>query len=350
MNSIVSIDDYFIMFKDICNKNNIEIIDNNTLEYDCYITFKYDKSNSFFNNILALREKEYIYHFEKNELTISGKIDLYKDLSKIENIESVTSKDIEEIIAFLNYSDDSSEVVTYYNGVSYTYEIYSLKYAFAFMYNNFGYDGNRYRYQVKSKESFYEILKQINKNINLYNNFMNKVEYVKDKYAYPKNTYLTELKNILQKKENKIIEIVNYDNNYYLKIEINNNKYIYRYDNNNYFKNIIPEILEIYLENSNGNDEEIKNYCLGRAFYTNEINSKTNLKFYNIKEEELDSYLEYIKILKDKLKKEKDYNHKESITPTNSNYSYGYVNILLLSISVLLFGIFIFIVTLIILK
>ena len=352
MNSIVSIDDYLTMIKDICNKNNIEIIDNNTLEYDCYITLKYDKSNSFFNNILTLREKEYIYHFEKNELTISGKIDLYKELSKIENIEPVISKDIEEIITFLNYSDDSSEVVTYYNGVSYTYEIYSLKYDFAFTYNNFGYDGNRYRYQVKSKESFYEILKQINKNINLYNNFMNKVEYVKDKYAYPKNTYLTELKNILSKKDDKIIEIVNYDNNYYLKIEINSKKNIYRYDNNNYFKNIIPELLEIYLENSNGKYEEVKNYCLGRAFYNNEINPRMKFNFYNIKEEELDSYLEYIKILKDKIRKEKNYTSDAEVLDgvIKNNYSYGYVNILLLSISVLLFGIFIFMITLNILR
>ena len=74
--------------------------------------------------------------------------------------------------------------------------------------------------------------------------------------------------------------------------------------------------------------------------------------FYNIKEEELDSYLEYIKILKDKIRKEKNYTSDTEVLDgvIKNNYSYGYVNILLLSISVLLFGIFIFMITLNILR
>ena len=74
--------------------------------------------------------------------------------------------------------------------------------------------------------------------------------------------------------------------------------------------------------------------------------------FYNIKEEELDSYLEYIKILKDKIRKEKNYTSDAEVLDgvIKNNYSYGYVNILLLSISVLLFGIFIFMITLNILR
>ena len=73
------------------------------------------------------------------------------------------------------------------------------------------------------------------------------------------------------------------------------------------------------------------------------------LYIYNIDDEDVDFYLSYLLALSKNLKQNYEYNHDvEKKISTLSNY--GYVNIFLLCVSIFGFGVFVFIITLIILR
>ena len=344
MSTIVKIKDYLSKIKNRCENKNVTIVDYKFDDYECYITFEYQKDNMYINNLFTLRENEYIYTIDKTDdsifITISGDNKLYESIADIDDDNQIINKDIDEIIKLMKRIEDLNKVTLYYNGISYIYEIDNNKYDFAFDYYNFGYNASRHLYRVSNISSFYDVMSGLNRSLSLYKTKM--YNDIGDKYTYDKDVYLTEIRDILENKNSKKIYIVFYDGDYYLIINIGSKEYKYRYDNINYFKNIVPEILEMYCSCIGSKYEEERSSCMDRGFYINR-DKENELAFYNVYDNELDTFLSYMNGLLNRFKLN---DGKKIIERDNS----GYVSTFLLLIGVLLLGIFTVIITLNILK
>lgn len=350
MNTGINTKEYFDKIKEICKKENIEILGNGSEINDSYITFNYFDS-SFFDHLFSLRDMEYVFNFEYEEnrclLTVSGDDSLYEDILKVMKEDVKKYSDIDEILNFMDKTRVIDlDFISYYNGVSYFYEISKSKYDFAFNYHDFFFDGNRYHYQVRSYEAFYEILSEINKEIDVFHRFIKEVDFLLNRGNYEKNTYIQFLREVFSKNGDKSLFLIYWDYSYYVGIKINDNLSVYKYDNGMYFKNMIPELLELYLDNTKGEYIENRNYCLGRSFYKSKDSLNNELYFYNIDDEEMDSYLAYLQVMLKEMNKNNEYSQDVINVDEKNNSSKGYINILILSVGVVVFSIFIFLMTL----
>jgi len=354
MDTILNAKQYYSKLETICKEKEIELLDHLTENNECYITFKYEKNNNFFNHLLLLREKEYVFHFKKKEKTtqliISGKQNLIKDILQILDQKEKHYNDIDAILAFIDTNEEDVSIISYFNGIIYTYEISENQYGKALEYYDFAYDGTRYRYQINNYESFYEILKTVNKNIEVYKSLMKDTKIIEASEKIEKNINIQLIKEEYQKKGNKELYIIYKNSKYYIITKINNNINIYQYDNESKIKTIIPDLFELYLKDQKETSKSEIHSCLGRGFYMNILNDNQKLFIYNIEEEQLDYYIEYLKKISQEILKKREYNKNEVRIIKQYNKNAGYVNILFLSISVLIFSIFISLITLSLLK
>lgn len=352
MDAVLSLEDLFLKLESICKEQEVEILGNGFDKYDCYISFKYIRDNEFFKKIFLLREKEYVLQFEKKDniiLTISGKQSLYEDILKIleEGIKE-NFNDIQEIISFLGKTDDTLNIVSCFNGVSYIYKIDNNIFGHAFSYYDFIFDGSRYHYRTNNCEIFYELMKKINKNLEVFKNLISDTDIVLEGDITARNTNIQEIREIYSKKGNKELFIIYRNYIYYVVLKVGTNFFMYKYDSERHIKNMIPELLELHLENSKGVYKEESHSCLGRSFYMNVINDSNKLFLYNMDENDLDSYVSYLKILYRNINGS-DNNIIDTPIEVGHNVpkeSYGFVNIFILSVGVILFSIFVFLMTL----
>ena len=340
--------------KQICQKEKIDLKEYSTEEKDSYLSFSYLKNHALFTRILSLRKKEYGLEFRKKAkeiiVTIGGKKDLYEDL--LNEIEKETTPvqdlDINEIITFLEKVDMEEEIsiFTYFDGVTYHYSVDNNEYGFALEYYHFIFDGYRYHYESNNTSSFYEILKRLNKELSLYKKLMKKTNTTDEIKETNKNEYLQEIREEYQGNKKEILII--FKSTYHIIIKAEERFYHYQYTNLSNIKNMIPSLIELYLEDDIKIETEERNSCLGRGFYINKLDENHKLVLWNIEEQDLDYYLQYLKKLQSKKMKEKEY--EQDITRIVETQplvvSAGFVNILVLSIGVLIFSIFVFLLTL----
>lgn len=350
MSTIANIKMCYSKLKEICKEYNVEILEYSMEQLDSYMLFKYQKNNSFFNYLYLLREKEYVFHFEKKNnclfLSVSGKLDLYEDILEVFEGKEKQFSDIDLLISYMDKIVlDKLDVVIYFNGVTYYYKISDNEFGNALKYYDFSYDGYWYYYQINSYEGFSEIIKKINKDIGVYNNLMKDVDAILEENKCLVNVNFQKLREIYSRKGNKELFIIFKNDFYYIILKINNNVYVYRYSNKLMINNMIPDVLELYLDNSKGLYKEERNFCLGRSFYANVMGSNNKLFICNFKDEDMEGYIQYINLLSKEIRRNIGYN--ENVVLENLSYkSAGYIDVIILSFGVLIFSIFVFLITL----
>ena len=315
---------------------NISLIDYSHNDNDKYITINYN-NNSFTNKLYNLLEKEYVFTFKKEDdeitMTISGDDNIFNDLLEINTYEEKEYNDIRELIIFLNKTDNV-EASIYFNGVYYNYSITENEYGFALEYYNFIFDGIHYRYQTKNNNILYENFKEINKHINAYKSLISPIKKIDNCEVMPSNRFITYIEHVYNKYKKKDIYIVINGQMYSIIIKTEEKNYLYPYTTRLNITNIMPEIINMYLKDSNGTYEEKIDNCLGRCFYSNKLDDNKSLHILNIKEETLNYELDYIEAIAKTLKKDEESNQNVILNFINNNNknNKGYINIAVLFI------------------
>ena len=330
---------------------NIRLIDYSHNDNDKFITINYI-NNSFTNKLYNLIEKEYVLTFNKTEeeitLTISGDDDIFNDLLEVSTYEEKEFNDIRELIIFLNKLDKVDASI-YFNGVYYNYAIGENKYGFTLEYYNFIFDGIHYRYQTKNNAILYENFKEINKHINTYKSLMSPIKKLENCEIMPSNRFITYIEHVYNKHKKKDIYIVIDGSMYNIIIKTEEKNYLYPYTTRLNMTNIMPEVINMYLNDSDGVYEEKLENCLGRCFYSNKLDENRSLHIFNIKEERLNYQLDYIETIAKTIKKEEETNKNIILNFINNNKNNknnkGYINIFVLSMFLISLTLIIFMFT-----
>jgi len=335
----------------LCEEYEVVIDSYSEVDGDKYITFLYKNDSKFFKLLFLLREEEYIFNFEiKGEciyLTVSGKDKLFLEIVKfISEEKENTYKDIEGIIDFLvNFSiEDRVNFITYFNGVSYFYNVNENKFGGALILNDFLFDGKSYFYQASNDEAIYEKLLIVNKDVREYKHLFTKIDVSDDGKNIFKNSDIKDIKEVYSYSGNREL-VIAYDNyKYFVLVKKGNKYYKYIYDGILKFKSIIPELLDMFIKDYKSEFSEEFYSCIGKGYYTVKLDNSI-LNIYNMDITDVYFYSDYLKKMIvspfGKVEMDKDY-LKNSI----KRVSYGYVNVLALSLVVAIFSVLVFLITL----